>query len=576
MVSLVWRNTTSPFTCNTVGRQYCLMVPILFLFSLLVPACLPLSLSHRLSAIKSKFAPLSTDVALQTLLNISASFPYRDNLYQPPETSPLNFLIPSIDWPSPLPDPLHLQAPPTPVPGCTSLLTMTLTPGHISTASDSRITAAIAHVLASCLTGADEGEILSLDPSSVSGEMGMSSFLSPGRNDGVASMVRTAQASARGERPAEVAREEDIAVLLSGGVDSSVALSMLLEQGYRPRCFYLKIWLEDELAHLGECPWEDDFEVCRGVCERLGVGLEAVGLQSEYRDQVIEYTVGEAGMGRTPNPDIMCNSRVKFGVFLDYAKSRGFSKVATGHYARVEEIGGSFRLRRAPDPVKDQSYFLCGLSQEQLGMAVFPIGHLKKEEVRRLAERFDLPNKNRPDSQGLCFLGKVKFDDFIGNYLGSNPGDCIDAGTGEIIGRHNGLWFHTCGQRKGLGAVLDVKKNSQGPWYVVRKDVAGNKLLVSNEYNDEDFEEVRKKFKVENIRWIGEGLAGMLIMKIRHGPTIVAGNLSLDPFDPTRGSVELDEKDGGLAPGQWVAFYDNGDICLGAAIIADTPVRAGT
>jgi tRNA-specific 2-thiouridylase len=256
-----------------------------------------------------------------------------------------------------------------------------------------------------------------------------------------------------------------VAMLLSGGVDSSVALNLLHSQGYSVTAFYLKIWLEDELAHLGQCPWEDDYDMCIQVCNQAGVPLESISLQQEYKETVISYTVAAAQRGRTPNPDIMCNSRVKFGCFYDAIEGRGFDYVASGHYAQlIADDNGAKQLLRAPDAVKDQSYFLCALKQEQLQRVLFPIGHLEKHEVRQLAQDYDLPNKNRPDSQGLCFLGKVKFDEFLAAYLGESPGDIIDARTGGKIGRHNGVWYHTVGQRKGIGKVLDPKATAKGPW----------------------------------------------------------------------------------------------------------------
>ncbi|KAL3822595.1 hypothetical protein ACHAXA_006380 [Cyclostephanos tholiformis] len=343
-------------------------------------------------------------------------------------------------------------------------------------------------------------DILILNPETFTAAMGLRSVLSRGRNDGVASMIRVIQrqitsllgegVKSSSDGPATMMnaaggklspsldtslanmrgrgrsgnRGPSVAMLLSGGVDSSVALHLLLRQNYNVTAFYLRIWLEDELSHLGECPWEEDLMTCRAVCEHAGnVPLETVSLGDEYRERVIQYTIEEARRGRTPNPDIMCNSRVKFGCFLEYIdkSGMGFDYVASGHYARVEDETPTTamghpkkRLFRAPDPIKDQSYFLCALTQNQLSNVLFPIGAYHKSEVRELAMRFQLPNRNRPDSQGLCFLGKVRFDDFISSYLGTSPGDVIDALNGEVIGRHNGLWYHTVGQRKGIGKVM--------------------------------------------------------------------------------------------------------------------------
>ena len=241
-----------------------------------------------------------------------------------------------------------------------------------------------------------------------------------------------------------------IAVLISGGVDSSVALRLLKEQGHELTAFYLKIWLEDELSYLGDCPWEEDLSYVRAVCEQAGVPLQVVSLQKEYWDHVVSYTMQEIKAGRTPNPDILCNQRIKFGMFFNHIDA-SFDKVATGHYAQVKEQNGIFSLHRAPDPIKDQTYFLSYLSQAQLARALFPIGHLQKEQVRQLAQQFDLPNKERKDSQGICFLGKLKFNDFIKFHVGEKPGDMIEYETGKKLGTHKGFWFHTIGQRQGSG-----------------------------------------------------------------------------------------------------------------------------
>ena len=262
-----------------------------------------------------------------------------------------------------------------------------------------------------------------------------------------------------------------VAVLISGGVDSSVALKLLKEQGYNITAFYLKIWLEDELSFLGSCPWEEDLFYIKQICEKENIPLKIVPFQKEYWDEVVKYTISEIKAGRTPNPDILCNKRIKFGAFLNKF-GNDFDKVATGHYAQVEEINGTFHLKRSPDPVKDQTYFLSHLNQDQLKKAIFPIGHLKKSEVRALAEKFDLPNKNRKDSQGICFLGKIKFNDFIKHHLGETVGDIIEFETGKKLGEHNGFWYHTIGQRQGL-------KLSGGPWYVVAKDPEKNIVFIS-------------------------------------------------------------------------------------------------
>lgn len=350
----------------------------------------------------------------------------------------------------------------------------------------------------------------------------------------------------------------NIAMLISGGVDSSVSLRLLKDAGHDITAFYLKIWLEDELAFLGECPWEDDLKYVRAVCEAAGVPLEIANLQKEYWDEVVSYVIAEAKAGRTPNPDVFCNSRIKFGMFYDRF-GHDFDKVATGHYARTEERDDALLLRKSPDPVKDQTYFLSRLSQAQVSKALFPIGKYRKEEVRELAKRYGLPNADRKDSQGICFLGQVAFDKFLEHYLGTKEGGIVDMKTGKNLGRHRGHWFHTIGQRRGLGL-------SGGPWYVAGKDMASNTVFVSNAWRSEEME--RSEFTVRDPSWIS-GISPTktrFSVKIRHGAkeypcdVVFGGDSGL--------AVKLDGSDRGIAAGQVAAFYD-GEYCIGSGIIAE-------
>lgn len=349
-----------------------------------------------------------------------------------------------------------------------------------------------------------------------------------------------------------------IAMLLSGGVDSSVALRLLKEEGgHEITAFYLKIWLEDEMAFLGECPWEEDMQYVRAVCEELDIPLQVVPLQKEYMDRVVSYVLAELKQGRTPSPDILCNERIKFGAFFD-AIDETYDKVATGHYAQVQENEeGIFELLRAPDPVKDQTYFLSSLSQAQLSRALFPIGSLMKSRVRELAEEYDLPNKVRKDSQGICFLGKISYPDFVRFHLGEKQGDIIEIETDEKKGEHKGVWFHTIGQRSGLGL-------SGGPWYVVKKDLATNIVYISHKNGLED--QLRDEVTVNTVHWTSGKFPENtnLKVKLRHGPQLVAARI-MDLGD-NRVFIKLAEKDKGIAPGQSCIFYDD-LICLGRGVI---------
>jgi len=481
-------------------------------------------------------------------------------------------------------------------------------------------------------------QVLQLEQMEVADILGVRPALSKGRNDGLANMLNIIQQQLKNDvnydndQRKEInttkltnsivissssvnKKKSTVALLLSGGVDSSVAFRLLLEQGYDVTPYYLKIWLEDEVAHLGECPWEDDINACKQVCEQVDIDLQIISLQEQYHQHVMKHTLNEASLGRTPNPDILCNSRIKFGCFLEYLKgqSNQYDYIASGHYAQVKRttrktddddnhrkalgVGSArrsiVRLFRAPDPVKDQSYFLCALNQFQLSRLLFPIGHLEKTEVRQLADDYQLPNRHRPDSQGLCFLGKVKFRDFIKIHLGEKMGDLVDAVTGEIIGQHHGVWYHTVGQRKGIGPYLVPKATANGPWYVVAKDPSKNIVYASNKYEEDIFVQARSEFHVENLHWISSKEptylmdkdrkgSYRLILKIRHGPKLVAGTLEMlrdeeendekeTDFTNSRsvGLIKLDEKDGGLAPGQYVVFYAEDTECLGSGVISE-------
>ena len=349
----------------------------------------------------------------------------------------------------------------------------------------------------------------------------------------------------------------NIAVLLSGGVDSSLALALLSRQkGLALKAYYLKIWLEEELAFLGDCPWEADLAYARATCEQLGVPLEIVPLQSEYREQIVEHALAELRRGRTPSPDIFCNQRIKFGAFYQRVADE-CEQVASGHYACVEEDENGFRLCRAPDPVKDQTYFLSNLSQTQLAHVRFPIGHLHKHQVRALAAEFDLPTKDRPDSQGICFLGKINYRDFVRFHLGEAQGDIVEQASGEKKGEHPGYWFYTIGQRHGL-------RLGGGPWYVTAKDVANNIVYIA--HGSAPTRTGRRELIAEQIHWIaGAPEHGALHVKLRHGPALIPCQVQM--FAPDHAHVALSTPDPGIAPGQHAVFYD-GDICLGGGVIA--------
>lgn len=350
-----------------------------------------------------------------------------------------------------------------------------------------------------------------------------------------------------------------IAMLLSGGVDSSVAMRLLKDDGHDITAYYLKIWLQEEFSFLGDCPWEEDLEYCRSVCDQADIPLEILPLQTEYWDSVIKYTIDEIQSGRTPNPDMFCNNLVKFGIFYDRIDP-AFEKVASGHYAKVSQKNGLFVLERTPDPIKDQTYFLAYLSQAQLSRAYFPLGNYTKEQVRDFAKSYDLPTQNRRDSQGLCFLGQIKFSEFIKQHLGVKKGDIIDMDSGEKLGEHDGYYYYTIGQRQGLGL-------SGGPWYVVKKDIPNNRIYISRRKDMED--KYRDEFIAGNFNWILQERPQKenLLVKIRHGATIYDSKVTFIDDDTAR--VKLDRVDThGIAPGQFAVLYD-GNICLGGGVILE-------
>jgi tRNA-specific 2-thiouridylase len=348
-----------------------------------------------------------------------------------------------------------------------------------------------------------------------------------------------------------------IAVLVSGGVDSSVALVLLKQEGYDVTAFYLKIWLEDELAYLGDCPWEEDLAYVRAVTEQLEVPLEIVPLQKEYWERVVQSAIDEVRAGRTPNPDMLCNARIKFGAFMDAIGDK-YDYVATGHYAWVEEKSGKKFLKKTPDAIKDQTYFLSQLSKAQLKRAIFPIGEFEKTKVRELAEEFQLPNAKRKDSQGICFLGKIPFDAFLRHHLGERKGKLIDIETGKEMGEHPGFWYFTIGQREGIGL-------SGGPWYVVKKDTEHNSVYIGHKEVKEA--QATDQLRVTNLNWFNEKPEdGMeLSVKLRHGPKEYAAKVQWQD-EKTLEIFLQNETDPGVAAGQYAVFYD-GEYCLGGGVI---------
>lgn len=262
-----------------------------------------------------------------------------------------------------------------------------------------------------------------------------------------------------------------IAVGLSGGVDSAVSALLLKEQGHEVIGVFMKNW-SDDFGIYGECPWEVDQNDAYEVSKYLGIEFLTYNFEKEYRDKVVEYFFHEYRKGRTPNPDVLCNIEIKFNLFLKKCIDElGVDKIATGHYAKVLQDKEKFSLLKGKDLNKDQSYFLCRLTQFELSKSIFPLGNLRKDEVRRIALDKNLPVAKKKDSQGICFIGKINVRDFIKGELGEKKGDIVDKDTGKVLGEHKGIWFHTPGQRQGLGL-------GGGPWFVVDKDSDSNIVYV--------------------------------------------------------------------------------------------------
>jgi tRNA (5-methylaminomethyl-2-thiouridylate)-methyltransferase len=349
-----------------------------------------------------------------------------------------------------------------------------------------------------------------------------------------------------------------IAVLASGGVDSTVVLYLLKKQGHDVHAFYLKVWMEDD-TQFGDCPWQEDVDYVIGVCKQLDIPFEILSMQREYWDRVVDYTIKTVKSGLTPNPDMMCNRLVKFGAFFDKA-GHEFDKIATGHWARlVDDANGSTHLYLGKDRHKDQTYFLSQMTSAQVSHAHFPLGDFDKPEIRALALEQKFPNATRKDSQGICFLGKINYRDFIKKYLGEQLGDIVNKDSGAILGEHKGFWFHTIGQRHGLSL-------SDGPWFVVDKDFEKNIVYVSKGYNPDAV--YKRTIELRNFNWINQ--ASILAdgshdiqFKIRHTPELSNGTVSVQGENL---SINSGEAIHGVAAGQFGVIYKE-DECLGGGVI---------
>ncbi|MDE5885957.1 MAG: tRNA 2-thiouridine(34) synthase MnmA [Muribaculaceae bacterium] len=354
-----------------------------------------------------------------------------------------------------------------------------------------------------------------------------------------------------------------IAVLVSGGVDSAVVVHKLFKEGHDLHLFYIRIGMDNDE---GDCSAEEDIEMCELIAKKYNLPLEIVSLHDEYWEYVMEYTLQTVKKGLTPHPDMMCNKIIKFG-FFEERWGKDYDKTATGHYASIKEHDGKYFLATAKDPVKDQTDFLAQINYKQLSHILFPLGNMDKSEVRQLAKDAFLPNANRKDSQGICFLGKINYNDFLKNHIGTKEGPIINIETGEKIGVHKGFWFYTIGQRKGLGL-------SGGPWFVIKKNVRDNVVYVSQGYNTSL--QYGRKIELTEPNWITydpfevyDGLQKTIDIsfKTRHSPEFYKGELLRGDSGALTIISESDIQ--GIAPGQFAIIYSpDQQLCLGSAMIS--------
>ncbi len=352
-----------------------------------------------------------------------------------------------------------------------------------------------------------------------------------------------------------------VIVGMSGGVDSSVAALLLQQQTYQVSGLFMKNW--DEADPEGPCQAEIDARDALAVCERIGIPLDAVSFSREYWDRVFSYFLDEYAQGRTPNPDILCNKEIKFKAFLDYALAQGAEWIATGHYARVRRQQGEYQLLKGCDPEKDQSYFLYTLGQAQLARVIFPLGALLKGRVREIARMAGLSNHDKKDSTGICFIGERRFRQFLERYLPARPGE-IRTPEGRLLGRHDGLMFHTIGQRKGLGIGGHRGDNGEA-WYVVDKVLATNTLIVVQGNAHPLL--FSKSLIAAQLHWISPrppSLACQLSARIRYRQA--DQDCTLSAMENGRYRVSFCQPQRAVSPGQSIVFYQ-GEVCLGGGVI---------
>ncbi|MCE2998234.1 MAG: tRNA 2-thiouridine(34) synthase MnmA [Betaproteobacteria bacterium] len=358
-----------------------------------------------------------------------------------------------------------------------------------------------------------------------------------------------------------MSRKQKIVIGMSGGVDSSVAALLLKQQGFEVAGLFMKNWEDDDSDEY--CSSRQDLVDAVAVADRIGIDIEAVNFSAEYKERVFSEFLSEYKAGRTPNPDVLCNAEIKFKAFLDHAINLGADRIATGHYAQVREVDGLHQLLKAEDGTKDQSYFLHRLNQQQLSKTLFPLGTLYKREVREIARREGLPNHDKKDSTGICFIGERPFREFLNRYLPGNPGDIVTP-EGRRVGRHMGLTFYTLGQRQGLG--IGGSRDGDGEaWYVAEKDMANNRLVVVQGHDHPRL--LSDQLTAVNVSWVsGEPPRTHWVYGAKTRYRQRDSACSLARADREGCVVDFSENQWAVTPGQSVVIYES-RVCLGGGII---------